>query len=104
MNELFNRLGIAPPPERPELSAEGRIALREKAVRNGGADREAHGHKSDEWVANAVRMLMRTDLDHESICCAARDRIMRLSLLVDELTHQRDQTHEQLVHERAAHG
>ncbi len=34
---------------------------------------------SDEQMANKVRMLMRTDLDHELVCQAARDRIKCLS-------------------------
>lgn len=33
---------------------------------------------SDEDLAGRVRMLMRNDLDHEMIVCAARDRIMCL--------------------------
>ena len=32
-------------------------------------------HLTDEEMANSVRMLMRRDLDHEMICCGARDRI-----------------------------
>jgi hypothetical protein len=70
--------------DRPELSEEGRANLRERA-RATSSIVEAHGDKSDEWVANAVRMLGRHDLDHEAICSAARDRIMRLSLEVEKL-------------------
>jgi hypothetical protein len=57
----------------------------------GSIDRntEAYGHMSDEWVADRVRMLSRLDLDHEAILCAARDRIMRLTLKVRELTADR---------------
>jgi hypothetical protein len=33
---------------------------------------------SDQVLASMVRMLMRNDLDHEMIVCAARDRIMCL--------------------------
>ena len=40
---------------------------------------------SDEEVAGQVRMLMRDQLDHESICTLARDRIMALSKRVAEL-------------------
>lgn len=36
-------------------------------------------HLSDAVVAGRVRMLMRTDLDHEAVCCMARDRIRDLS-------------------------
>lgn len=32
-------------------------------------------HLTDEEMADSVRMLMRGDLDHEMICCGARDRI-----------------------------
>lgn len=39
----------------------------------------AYGHLSDIEVADKVRMLMRHDLNHESIVVAARDRIMYLS-------------------------
>lgn len=72
----------------PELDEVARAALRAKAVRNGGPDREACGHMSDEWVADRVRMLSSHDIDHEAICCAARDRIMRLVLKVLELEAQ----------------
>lgn len=73
-------------PNRPELSEADRRGLRAKHRSNSPThDKEAHGDKSDEWIANAVRMLMRTDLDHEAICCASRDRIMRLSLEVERL-------------------
>lgn len=64
----------------PELDEAGRSAMREKAQRNGGPDKDVYGHMSDEWVADRVRMLMRGDIDHEAICQAARDRIMRLVL------------------------
>lgn len=39
----------------------------------------AYADKSDQEVAGMVRMLMRDDLEHESICVAARDRIGKLS-------------------------
>ncbi len=35
-------------------------------------------HLPDIQIAGAVRMLMRHDLDHESVVCAARDRICAL--------------------------
>ena len=35
--------------------------------------------RSDIEVAGRVRMLLRSDLNHEFVCCAARDRIMYLS-------------------------
>jgi len=38
---------------------------------------------SDLEVALRVRMLMRSDLDHEAVCVGARDRIMFLSQEVD---------------------
>lgn len=43
-------------------------------------------HLSDLEMAGKVRMLMRMDLDHEAVCCGARDRIMYLSQQVDELS------------------
>lgn len=33
---------------------------------------------SDEMIAGTVRMLLRDQLNHEAVCCAARDRIMCL--------------------------
>lgn len=40
--------------------------------------------KSDEEIAGLVRMLTRSDLEHEVIVTAARDRIARLSREVHE--------------------
>lgn len=34
---------------------------------------------SNERIACAVRMLLRTDIDHEAVCKAARDRILKLT-------------------------
>ena len=42
-------------------------------------------HLSDAVVAGRVRMLMRNDLDHEAVCCMARDRIRDLSREVARL-------------------
>jgi hypothetical protein len=92
----LKRMGISIP-ERPELHPKDRFLLREKHRRNSPTtDEEAHGSKSDEWVANAVRMLMRNDIDHEAICVAARDRIMRLSLQVESLQSLHDLSQEAL--------
>ena len=38
-----------------------------------------YADKTDIEVAHMVRMLMRNELAHEAVCCAARDRIMYLS-------------------------
>lgn len=38
----------------------------------------AAAHMSDIEVAGEVRMLMRDQLDHEAVCCTARDRIVCL--------------------------
>lgn len=70
----------------PELEAEAREGLRANARKSEGI--AAFGHMSDEWVANEVRMLTRHDLWHEPICCAARDRIMNLSLEAERLRNQ----------------
>lgn len=40
---------------------------------------ETGGDLSDAEVATRVRMLLRSDLDHEVVCVMARDRIARLS-------------------------
>jgi hypothetical protein len=40
---------------------------------------------TDEQVAGMVRMLGRSDLDHEMVCVAARDRIMALSAELEKL-------------------
>jgi len=69
----------------PELDEAGKNQMREKAMRSLGAGTESFGDMSDEWVADRVRMLSRSDLDHETICCAARDRIMRLSIQLRNL-------------------
>lgn len=69
----------------PELDAAGKSQMRGKAQRAIDSGHESFGDMSDEWVADRVRMLSRNDLDHEAICCASRDRIMRLSLEVERL-------------------
>lgn len=40
-------------------------------------------HLSDKEVGLRVRMLMRDDLDHEAVCCMARDRIRYLSAALE---------------------
>jgi len=40
---------------------------------------------SDEHMANKVRMLYRSDLDHESVCLGARDRIKCLAAEKEQL-------------------
>ena len=45
----------------------------------------AGAHLSDAEVAGRVRMLMRTDLDHEAVCVMGRDRIQWLSAVNAEL-------------------
>lgn len=44
---------------------------------------------SDHAVAARVRMLTRNQLNHEAVCCMARDRIMGLSALVEKLEIER---------------
>lgn len=45
----------------------------------------AGAHLSDAEVASRVRMLRRTDIDHEAVCTMARDRIVHLSQQVARL-------------------
>lgn len=45
-----------------------------------------------EQMAGEVRMLTRTQLNHEAICCSARDRIIYLADLVADLTDVIEQT------------
>ena len=45
--------------------------------------RQAGAHFSDAEVASRVRMLMRDDIEHESICVMARDRIRYLSAALE---------------------
>lgn len=73
------------PQDYPEFPETGKKILRAKARRAIEGGHEAYGHMSDEWVADRVRMLMRNDLEHEAICVASRDRIMRLSLEIERL-------------------
>lgn len=77
----------------PEFDEAGKIHMRDKAARV-PVECQAFGHMSDEWVADRVRMLRHRDLDHEAICCAARDRIMRLSLRVADLSASVEQLQE----------
>lgn len=48
-------------------------------------DTMAFGHLTDLQMAGKVRMLMRSDLDHEAVCVGARDRIMYLSQQIESL-------------------
>lgn len=48
-------------------------------------DKMVMAELSDIEVAGKVRMLMRSDLHHEPVCVAARDRIMYLSQRVEKL-------------------
>lgn len=43
---------------------------------------------SDKEMASQIRMLMRSDLFHEAVVCAARDRIMCLSKEKEQLEQQ----------------
>jgi len=45
-----------------------------------------YGKLSDLEMASKVRMLFRDTLEHETVCCGARDRIMYLSQQVERLT------------------
>lgn len=71
----------------PELDEAGKNEMREKAASVPGRI-HCFGHMSDEWIANRVRMLQRSELWHEAICTAGRDRIMKLSLEVAELRRE----------------
>lgn len=42
-------------------------------------DKHTFSSASDQEIATMVRMLMRSDLMHEAVCVAARDRIAKLS-------------------------
>jgi hypothetical protein len=60
---------------------------------NGHTHQIAYPQFSDETMAGVVRMLMRGDLNHESIVCAARDRIMCLVAENDALSTQLTTAH-----------
>lgn len=45
---------------------------------------------TDERLATEVRMLMRNDLLHEAVVCAARDRILKISRELANLRAERD--------------
>lgn len=46
---------------------------------------------TDRQLADAIRMVIRSDIMLETLCCAARDRIMLLSLQVEMRTRERDE-------------
>lgn len=52
---------------------------------NGHKREAAYPWLSDVEIAGEVRMLMRTDIAHEMVVCAARDRILHLSEEVERL-------------------
>lgn len=63
------------------------MPLADRHIHINGAVHEIQGaHLGDMEVAGRVRMLMRTDLNHESVCTLARDRIVYLSDRLDEVT------------------
>jgi hypothetical protein len=71
-----------------EARAIGKERQRRAAAYKGGPLKFTHlGHDREAdmpWLshveaAGMVRMLMRDQLDHESICCMARDRILHLA-------------------------
>jgi hypothetical protein len=51
---------------------------------------ESFEDMSDERIAYRVRMLTRSDIDHELVCVAARDRVLKLSKELREMERQRD--------------
>ena len=46
---------------------------------NGQLREVSYGDLSDEDIATMVRMMCRSDLNHEAVCVAGRDRILHLS-------------------------
>lgn len=70
-------------PARPDISDETRVAMRAKFAER-DKSQAAYAHQPDEWVAYQVSMLRRTDIDFACIQEAARDRIMHLSLQIDD--------------------
>jgi hypothetical protein len=56
-----------------------------------------YSHLSDTEIASKVRMLTRSDLDHELVVCAARDRIMSLTAERDELARKLGEAEAKLV-------
>jgi hypothetical protein len=53
-------------------------------------DKMVFADLSDLQMASKVRMLMRGDLEHEAVCCGARDRIMYLSQQVKRLEKENE--------------
>lgn len=72
----------------PYVFAFARALLASKELtplHNANLENLCGGHLSHDEVASKVRMLRRTDLDHEPVCTMARDRIKWLANRVDEL-------------------
>jgi len=61
------------------------VAERHTGIAAMPLERIAAGHLAHGVVAGKVRMLMRTDLDHEAVCTMARDRIVWLAGRVEAL-------------------
>jgi hypothetical protein len=71
--------------ERTEMPRRKRLAGSKMISVNGLAHEIQGGHLSDMEVAGQVRMLHRSQLDHESVCTLARDRIVYLADRLGEI-------------------
>lgn len=73
----------SPPPKKANIESIGQLdatVRREYTMKN-----ITYSKLSDSEMAGMVRMLMRSDLNHESVCVGARDRIMYLSQQLEKL-------------------
>jgi len=71
--------------ERESPDAKGARAAAQTITINGHIREIQNPELSDLTVASRVRMLLRSDLDHESVCTLARDRIVWLHDEVERL-------------------
>lgn len=82
---LANQMGVGLS-DLPDAQPWSAGAVSSYAERHGNRSAPVgYAHLPDVQIASAVRMLMRDNLDHESVVCAARDRICALHVEKSEM-------------------
>lgn len=91
---LLARMGmIYTEPYGPTDMTEPKVQERMQQVAKSATDTPSTFNELNDFdLGNQVRMLTRSDSAHEAVVCAARDRIFQLSLEVDRLRANQEQS------------